>query len=358
MSEETEVVETPETPEAETLATPEPEASAEDAAMAAFDKGLEEAAKIDAPEPEAPEPEAPEPEAPAAAKTDEPAAATPDPAKPETAKAAPTEAEKQAAAVEAEIGELQLKEKAAARFRELAARPSEADVAPLRERAARADQWEQIIVASTAKPEQLNSALGYVQAINSGDPAAMGAAFDAMSKELAWLGQQIGREVPGLHDPLAAHADLAREVEDGDLTRARALEIARQRAESQRTTERQRQQAQHDQDEHAHRASVDTAMRQIGELNAQLKASDPAFAQKLPMLQPALDIIRANLPPAQWAQAIAHAWTQLPAVAAPAPKAPVAPMPIRPTGAPSTQARKPANAMEAFEAGLAAAARQ
>lgn len=265
-----------------------------------------------------------------------------------------------AEAVEKEITDLKLQGKTADRFRELSnqvrdlsRRPTDDDLAPLRAAAERASQWEGIIKESTAKPEQLQSLLGYAQAINSGDPGAMNSAFDALAKELAWLGGQIGREVPGMVDPLAEHPDLAKEVEDGELSRKRALEIAKQRAGTARATETAGRREEEQAREREFREAAERAVSEITALGDRLKASDPAFAQKVEALKPTIEIIKSHVHPSQWAAQIETAYRKLPAMA-PAAAAPPAPshQPIRPTGSSAGQTRKPKNAEEAFELGV------
>lgn len=310
-------------------------------AVAAFDKGVNEQRAIDTGTPvekvETPPAEVKKPE------NDGKADGGKTPAKETEGK---TPADERAAAIETEIKALGLKEKTAERFRELSKRPSEQEIAPLREKAERFERelanWNQIITESTARPDQLSSALGYVQAINSGDPVRMGKAYDVMVQEVAWLGKQLGREVPGAYDPLADHGDLRQKVEQGDMTRESALEVARHRAVSARTADLTKAQQDEQKREADHNAAVDSAMKQVATLNAKLKAADPHFAAKLPALKPMLDMIRETIPPAQWAAAVERAYLAIPA---PAPAATTAPppvgtVPLRPTGGSGTPARK------------------
>lgn len=257
--------------------------------------------------------------------------------------------------VEEEIASLGLKEKTAERFRELSKRPSEAEIAPLRERAERADAWEREVAATGASPEQFGATVQYTALAvraNSGDLEAAKQAYAASKAEAEHWAKMLGIEVPG-HDPLALHEDLRREVDSGDLTRPRALEIAQQRA----AAHVQAQSTQRSQEESGRRAAYESAMSsamsEIGALNNQLKATDPAFAQKLPLLQPTIDVIREQLHPSQWAGAIRAAYAKIPSIPAPAPIPPVSQMPIRPTGSATSQRRVPRNDVEAFEMGVA-----
>lgn len=335
-------------------------ADREQADLAAFDKGLATLAGDDG---------APKTAADVVAKAGEegkPAAAASAPA------AAPDPAPEPDAETDRAVKELGLKGRAEERFRELTSQVKE--LTPLREALAkhqitdasrieqviesaqRAQEWEDTVLASTATPEQFGSALNVIKAMNSDDPKMQNAAFDAMLGEVVNLGRRLGREVPGLVDPLEAHADLLQEVNNGDISRKRALEIAAQRATSTVVETRETSRAQQDQ----HQAALNQAMTDITALNDQLKANDPDFPRKLPLLQPTLDIIRETVHPSQWKDRIERAYRQLPPLPAaapapapaPAPRVPVSHMPVRPTGGNLSMRQKPKNDMEAFEAGL------
>lgn len=271
--------------------------------------------------------------------------------------------------VDKEIHDLNIKGKAEARFREMAGTIK--DFSPLREvlakhsiadpkqaeeifeTAARGIEWENTVLASTASPDQFGAALNVIKAMNSGDPKVMGVAFDSLLSEVQALGQKIGREVPGLFDPLDAHPDLKAEVENADLARARALEIASQRAAAAANDSRNTAQHKQQEDQQA----MTQAMADVSALNDELKVSDPDFLRKLPYLQPALDTIRETLHPSQWARAIRAAHAKLPAlptVVAPAvaKTPPVGHMPVRAAGSGAPMRQKPRTAEEAFEMGI------
>jgi hypothetical protein len=299
--------------------------------------------------------------APAAEKKDE---AKTDGTDPAAAPAAPakekTDDEKRAEAVETEIKTLGLKEKTAERFRELSKRPTteevEKQLAPLRAQAEKAEQWTEILVDSTARPEQLSSALGYLKAINSGDPIAMGKAYDVMLEEMKWLAGQLGREVPGLVDPLEAHADLKKQVDDGELPRANALEIARHRTESTRIRERDTRTAEQRSAEQRQTESVNQAIAAISALGKELRAANAAeYAAKLPLLKPHLEFAKENLAPEQWVPYVRHQYGLL-KVESPAAKPPVNTSTLRPT-TPATNQHPaiPKDPRAAFRMGAATA---
>lgn len=199
-----------------------------------------------------------------------------------------------------------------------------------------------------ATPEQYGSALGYLKAVNSGDPALMAQAFDAMQQEMAWLAKQLGREVPGVVDPLADHADLKAAVDEGEITRKHALELAQARA----MQVRQQQAQQRTQQQTAQQQEQAQVQQQLAALETRLKA-DPAYQAK--MAQVDFDWIKANVPPAKWAAAVEHQFARA-VVAPPAPPAPAKPpvgsVPLRPVGRSQGMRPVPKDDMEAFELGL------
>ena len=236
------------------------------------------------------------------------------------------------AQIEAEIKERGLKGDTATRFRELSNQVRELSVlreeAPvLREKARLQEQWQGIVAESTATAPQLEQALAYIQSVNSGDPERLGIAAKAML-EVKWAYNKLGWELPGVVDPLEKHADLIEAVNDGDMTRKGALEVAASRAREAVSTART--QTKSKEDEYAE--ALDAVGPQIDALSARLKASDPAFLAKLPHLKPTVDLIKQTLHPSRWPQAIERAYKALP-TPAPTPRpASVKPMPLRPTG--------------------------
>lgn len=262
------------------------------------------------------------------------------------AAAAAASAASQPDAIDAEIKDLGINnERTQKRFRELSERAAEVEA--LRPDAERGRQWEETIKSTGADPQQMGNALNYLAAINSGDPVAMGQAMDFMQQEMAWLAKQLGRPAPG-YDPLSEHADLAKQVADGDMTRPAAEELIRSRrttALQQDSQQRQRQQMEQQATaEQAHQQ----ALQQVGALGQQLRAADPHFDAKFKSIQPMVAVIQSTLPPQEWAGAIQRAYLAAPApvVAPPAQRQPAAAPnnPARATGLDLSQAPTKENA--------------
>lgn len=265
---------------------------------------------------------------------------------------------------DAAVTELGLKGKAETRFREMAGtiKTQAQELEPLRVEADRGREWERLVTETKATPEQFGQSLGYLSYINSGDPKKMGEAFDFLLNELTSLGKNIGREVPGLVDPIADHEDLKQAVTFGEMTRAAALELAQRRTAEARTTERQSASEQ----ESRQKAEFDKGMTDVADLSTRLKAENPAlFQAKLEVLAPLLDQVRQTVAPSKWVATIEDIYKRInvaaPVAAAPAPvtRAPVSAMPLRATGTstPMQRSIKDVSDLDAFNMGLDTLAR-
>lgn len=343
---------------------PAPEIDTAAEAMAAMDKGVEEATPDDSdltPEPEAPIPGVEHAE----------------PAKPEAPvpeEVTPDEADKPDSDTEAEITGMGLKEKAATRFRELTAEAKEGtklrealtaagvkdlavDLPKFIQKAQAADDLIGMVSDSGASPEQYGQTLDYLSLINKGvggDRQSAERAFEIAQREVQNLATLLGKEVPGVHDPLEAHEDLREDMEAGELTRKRALEIAASRQQQSVTTAQQRQQQQ----VQAGQQAESQGKAALQQFDQQMYASDPSYAAKRPQLNSLVTFIRKTLPAEQWMAATqqAYATIQTPAAPTPAP-APALPRPGPIRGGNTRQVMVPTtdDPMEAMMQGIAAA---
>lgn len=351
-------------PEPAAAETPEPKG--DEAALAAMEQGIEESS------PAAPAPAAAD--APAAPATD--AAAAPDgqpaagdqpavPAKPEPD-----------AEVEAEIKTLRLKEKGAERFRTMAselkafapikqalekagikdAATFEQAMPQLVQRSKDFEDMVGMVTETGATAEMYSAMLDYMKdatAGAAGDVEAAQRAYDRTLKELAVWGKLIGKEVPGVVDPLESHPDLRAEVENGDLTRERALEIAQQR----NTGNLYRGRIAREEQTAAQTQAAQAGQVALNALETKLRGVDADYDRKRNFFLPMVRLIVQQLPPDQWVASAEEAYAQIPAFPAPA----AAAAPVRPTpgpvrgGARMAVVQTPKDPMEALEMGIAAA---
>lgn len=322
------------------VADPAPEiAAGEDggrvAAIAAAVRG-----ESDAPETSADEPPVTEPvvEPPAA---DEPPAAE------------PAKDEEHDKAVTAEMAQLGItKPDSQARFRELANKAKTVDeVTTERDQIREAYQRQAEVFDHFDKAgvtgEQFGTMIAIAGDINSRDPVRMKRAHDVLTLELQAVAKTLGLETVGF-DPLTAHPDLLARVQDASLDRTDALEIVRLRSQHQLAEKSQATQRERD----AYAVEVQAGQRALDNLEATLKARDPAYSHKaaiaIAILKPQIEA--GTLPASKWAETFASVYAGIPAPVAAAPTAPARRPdpnnPARPNGA-AAGPREPKNAAEA-----------
>lgn len=302
-----------------------------DADMAAFDAGLAEAngeapADDDAPADEPTPPEAKAEDAPA----DEAPAAKPSDAFGELPKDAKAETRERFGKLKEQYDTLHQ------------------EVEPLRAAAARAEQWEQLVMSTGAPPEMMGGLFDYAALAtkaNAGDPEAIQAVLQATRTEYEHWAKLAGADVPGV-DPLADHPELQAQVEQGDMTRTAALEVVKARNLLSRQQQAQRQTAEQAQAEAQQAEAVNAAKAELASLNAQLRRDDPHFAQRVAKIDFAA--IRQH-PPHLWAAKVEAAYWRVP-VEAPRPR--VAHSPLRP-GTTAPVRPQPKDDMDAFSMGVA-----
>lgn len=295
-----------------------------------------------------------DPAPPTEAPVDAPPAADPAPEAAPAAEPAPP-AQPQETTPEVEAKELGLGQKATERFKHLSQYKqalSEAGITDLAqlpsiiERAKAADEFEQVIAETGATPEQYGETIKFLSLFNGGTREQMREALKIVQAQAEHISKALGEELPGVYDPLSEHDDLRLEVESGDITRKRALEIASQRASSRYVESRSQEQAKTQQAQHEYSQAIQT----LNALGAKLKASDPDYESKVDYLKPAIALIREKYPPSEWARQVAAAYQMLPK---PKGASVPPPGPVRSVANPSLAATpKPKSAMEALEMGL------
>jgi len=367
----------PDTAPTDDTAAPDPAAAAAEAPTpevvpepdgAGFLKAIEDAGQM--PEPELPPgAEPPKPDAAPEPKPEIPA--KPDPAvpkaEPDAAKGEPDKA------VEDEIAGLKLKDKAAERFRGMAGEIKE--LAPIRDamkaagitdpaelpqiakRAKDGDDLIQMVTDTGCGAEDFSRVLDYMGTISkgrNGDRAAVEAALKVVGEEYAAIAKALGKEIPGVFDPLAEHADLRQQIDDGDITRAAALELVQARQTAAAQAQRTQQATQQTQAQQAQQQAEQQGIASLQQWEA-AKLADPNYAAIRPALNDKVAEIRQQFPPAQWAAATELAYQALAAQARPVAPAKPTPGPVRAGGPRPAMMPTTDDPMEAMMQGIAAA---
>lgn len=198
----------------------------------------------------------------------------------------------------------------------------------LEEKATQYDQMLGHITSTGATPEQYQSALAYLNIVNKGSPEQLAQMRDTLMKEIEWIDGKIGRG----GDALAAHDDLRQAVENGDIDRRYAEEIATQRnlkAAQEQHTQQQAQTAQ--QREQAQQQAVQGAREQLNALGARLQQTDPDYGKKVQQAMQAFQARMGNIDPSQWATEFLLDY-QAVRLAPPPAKPPVGAVPMRSQG--------------------------
>ncbi len=279
-------------------------------------------------------------------------------------------------AVEKEIKDLGIKsERTQARFRELSEQVATAapvmaalkeakleitDLPRVIERAAVADTVVGQIMETGASPAQYGQTLDYLTLVNraaAGDEAAATQALDKLLEEIKPLAAMVGREVPGLFDPLTQHPDLQQKVLDG-MPREAALETARLRTREQIGRSVAEQQRTRGEATAAQQQAIDQGAAALTAWEAD-KIADPAYLALRPALHAEVAKIRQEFPPQQWVRATSYAYEALrarsaaPAPATPPAKPPVGPVRAGPARVPALAATIPDDPVAAMLAGVA-----
>ena len=332
----------------------------QDEVTAAFDKAIEE-----------------NPSNPDAAATDDTAIAAEvvaEPAKVEGEKepeaAAPKEeAKPEPVDTDKEIATLGLKGRSAERFQHMAGEIKTlapikealekagitdlADVPRIIERAQYADAWDEQIAQTNATPPQMTMAFDYLTNANAGTAGDLEAArkcFEYNKSEMKVWAKLLGEDMPGVVDPLEGQDDLKEALDNGEITRTYALQIAASRTQGNMATQRDAQTREENDSRQLFESGV-TALNDLGDV---LEKADPNYQAKLQYFMPIVKTIRDTCHPSEWAKRSRDAYLQIPepVIAAPAARSPT---PIRPAGLAPGLMPVTDDPVEAFDLGVAAA---
>ena len=147
--------------------------------------------------------------------------------------------------------------------------------------------------------EQLLPMLRFHSMITSGD---FDQALKVVEHQRRWLMTKLGREGDGV-DLVAPFADLKSAVEEGELTRERALEIAHHRRVAQEQQQRQQREQQGQSREQADAAQREDAYNQIVAWENSV-SSEPGYAAKRVKINEMIKDLVAEYPPQLWLSTI------------------------------------------------------
>lgn len=234
-----------------------------------------------------------------------------------------------------------------------------------KEQTARADKAETQLSTIVTRiretqstPEQYGQALDYLRLVNSGNRDDLLRALEFMEGERVALARMAGVALPGV-SMLAEYPDLVAEVQGGKITAARGEELAAARAANEHRQQSGQHSAQVQAQRTQHTQAVQTAQAQLNAEEAALKANDPTYMAKRPIILKIMQpLIRSGaIPPNQWLSEFRRIYADLPApIARPAAATTVpANTPLRANQPAGGAVPAPKTMAEAMELGIAAA---
>lgn len=166
------------------------------------------------------------------------------------------------------------------------------------------------VKATGASPEQYGETLSWLALFNSQDPKQQEQALELVESVAERLATLLGKE-RHVGDPLAAHTDLTEAVRTGRATIEMAREVARTRNQNGFRTGLQNAQHEQRQQQQSFEQETQQARNSLTDLETTLKATDPEWAQKKPILVAALKDVFASIPPRDWRGKFEQAYRNL-----------------------------------------------
>lgn len=203
--------------------------------------------------------------------------------------------------------------------------------------------------------DDLAGYLSFHAMLKSGDAKQIEDALSIVEKQRLALYKALGREPEGGGlDLLAEFPDLAKQVEDAEITRAAALEIAqarRERAAREEEARRRQEQGRTQQQTAEERKKVETkALSDIDAWTAELQKGDLDYKAKEAKLVAEVEGVIKEYPPHLWLPTLKRLYAGIVIQKAPQPSTRQN-QPLRPSGA-KAGAKQPDSMLEAINQGL------
>ncbi len=204
--------------------------------------------------------------------------------------------------------------------------------------------------------DQLAAYLEFNALLQSKDPKDLESALQMLEGQRVALYKALGREPEGGGlDLLADFPDLKKQVDEEEITRAAALEIAKGRRDrAARQAEEQRQQQQQQQKTQTaeqRKQAGEKALADIETWTAGLAKTDLDYKAKEDKLLAKLDGVLKSYPPEQWVSTLKLLYEGIEITKAPASPGGKQNQPLRPSGA-KPGAKAPNSMLEAINQGL------
>lgn len=189
-------------------------------------------------------------------------------------------------------------------------------------------EFRELVKSTGMSPQEFAQTLEFGRLINSGDEKNLRVALEMIEGQRAMLYQKLGVEAPGV-DLLAGHDDLKTAVDNMEITRERAVELAKYRKQQAEVTQRQQVEQQSVQQQQAFQQQVHQAAGAM-EAYLQTRANEVDHPARMKVItehfkNPAnLQKFVSTYQPQQWAATIQMMYDNIQV-----PRAAASPQPIR-----------------------------
>lgn len=122
--------------------------------------------------------------------------------------------------------------------------------------------FREMVRSTGMSPQQFAQTLEFGRLMNSGDEKNLRVALEMVESQRAMLYQKLGVEAPGV-DLLQGHDDLKQAVDNMEITRERAVELAKYRKQQQEAQRHQQAQQQTVQQQHEYQQQVQQATQSM-----------------------------------------------------------------------------------------------
>ena len=207
-------------------------------------------------------------------------------------------------------------------------------------------EFRELVKSTGMSAQEFATTLEFGRLVNSGDEKNIRVALEMIETQRAALYQKLGVEAPGV-DLLAGHDDLKQAVENMEITRDKALELAKLRKTQADQTQRQQAETERAQSQEQYRQTVQSAATAM-EAYLQTRAKEADHPSRLKIIgehfqNPAnLQRFVQTFEPKQWTAALQMMYDGI-AVPKAAPTSQPQPLRSRPAqlGTPAAQGNSP-----------------
>lgn len=215
--------------------------------------------------------------------------------------------------------------------------------------------YRQIFDDAKCKPEQFETAIGLIKLINNGD---YDTAARMLGEQIRMMSLASGKEF-NITDPLAQFPDLSQAVQNSQITRQHAMEIAKGRVmehnagrQAQAANQQQAQLRAQQEEAQRFQQDVQNGAAQVQQWTEQVSQSDIDWPAKERLLDAKVDWLSKNVHPTQWLAHLQNYYEMLSVGGQQNAAAGKMPQPLRANGGAGGAKPAPSSMLDALNQGL------